>query len=174
MVMPLPFRTPVRSSGARPVRRRFAFWHLGMVIAALGFVLRALVPAGFMPDARALQVGQIELTLCSPLSAAGSARAVTITWSPAATGSDERFAETHLFAAATAAGLPDHPDESLAGPAGCPFSLMAAQGVIAPPDVSVVPTVTPFAPGARQHPPASLALPAQGPPLGSRAPPAAA
>jgi hypothetical protein len=148
-----------------------------MVIAAFGFVLRALVPVGFMPDAKALQVGQFELTLCSPVSSAGSAgsgRAMSIPWSPTAPGSDDLFAETNLFGTASAASAPTHPDESLAGPAGCPFSLLAAQGVIAPPEVSVSATATPFAPRAQLHPAAPPALPAQGPPLGSRAPPAAA
>jgi len=137
---------------------------MAVVIAALGFVLRALVPAGFMPDASALQAGHIELTLCSPGGA--SARAVTVDWSP-----PSRMTPS---ADAPASAASDHPNDPLADGTECPFSLIAAQGIIAPPELAVAMVAAPFAPVAEHHAPLALALPAQGPPLGSRAPPTAA
>lgn len=121
-------------------------------LAFLALLLRALVPAGYMPDARALHDGRIEVTFCS---AAGDLSTFKIALSPD--------------------GKPDAgPGEHRSADTGaqCPFGLLA----------HVTPAPTPYAAplalavSRRASPPAPVhqalpAQPAQGPPLGSRAPP---
>jgi len=160
--------------GNRPAGRRTASWRIAMFIATLGFILRALVPLGFMPDARAMQAGHIELTLCSPAMAKSSARSVSMLLS--ADAADARSSSPAASAGTyrLTLGPTEHSSESLAQQVDCPFALMAAQGLLGTPEVSIA-----FAPAA--HPPrisqlqdSVLALPTLGPPLGSRAPPAIA
>lgn len=126
-----------------------------MLLAALGFVLRALVPVGFMPDAQALQNGHIELTLCSPGSAAVG-RSISLSL----LSDDSRDTS--------------HPAGSLATPGECPFGLMSAQAVIVPPAIGVAAVASASFPRSRPLAPRVASLPVQGPPLGSRAPPAVA
>jgi hypothetical protein len=164
MTTPPTLRKPARRSGVRPARRHVASWHIALFVAALGFVLRALVPAGFMPDAHALQAGHIELTLCSP---GKMSKSVTMDWS------DADSTAPAFFGSAGSIAAPAHPDESLAA-TDCPFSLMTAQGIITPPGVAVVAVAASFSPAAPVAPVASPSVPADGPPLGSRAPPAVA
>ncbi len=157
--------------GNRPTARRTASWRIAMFVATVGFVLRALVPLGFMPDARAMQAGHIELTLCSPGMAASSARSVSMLLS--ADAADARSSSPAASAGTyrLALGSTEHSSESLAQQVDCPFALMAAQGLMGPSEVC-----TAFAsiahvsrmPGVQDS---FLSLPALGSPLGSRAPP---
>ena len=167
MTTPLPLRSkPARRSGLRPARRHVASWYIVLFVAALGFVLRAVVPAGFMPDAPALQAGHIELRLCSP---GKMGRSVVIDWS----ANDEVAADLIASPALVDESASSQPGGSLASPADCPFSLMAAQGILAPPDAAVLTATASLSTAAPLTQPASPSWPAEGPPLGSRAPPAA-
>lgn len=117
-------------------------------LALLALTLRALVPTGYMPDARALHDGRLEVTFCS---AAGDLSTLSL-----ALGEKPADKSAH--------------DAAETG-AQCPFGLLAH---VAP---APVPGVTPIAlPASRAAlpPPAYRAWPAlaaHGPPLGSRAPP---
>ncbi|MGY6272555.1 DUF2946 family protein [Achromobacter denitrificans] len=117
-------------------------------LALLALALRALIPAGYMPDSRALHDGRLEVTFCS---AAGGPPSLALALS--ADGKDK--------AAHDAAG----------SGAQCPFGLLAHLT----PAPAAAPAALVPAPG-RHVPfkPAQGALPSQGahgPPLGSRAPP---
>ncbi|WMD20430.1 DUF2946 family protein [Achromobacter seleniivolatilans] len=121
-------------------------------LAILALTLRALVPAGYMPDARALQNGRLEVTFCS---AAGGLTALSVAL--AQNGASESTGKPIHGAAETGAQ--------------CPFGLLAhvAPAPTAPSAPIVLTAVRYTLP-----PPAYRALPAlaaQGPPLGSRAPP---
>jgi hypothetical protein len=107
------------------------------------FLLRALIPAGFMPDARALGEGRFELVIC--------------------TSSGERVA--HAIDLGAGNGAP----ETWAG-ADCPYHLSLSP--IAAPDIAPVPVEFAVR-AADRFPAASNVLlpPALGPPLGQRAPP---
>lgn len=135
---------PPRPPGA--VRVRGVLW-----LAFLALLLRALVPAGYMPDTRALHDGRIEVTFCS---AAGDLSTLRLALSPDGKGN---------------AGAGTHSNADTG--AQCPFGLLAH---VTPAPAS---HTTPLALASGRPAPAAptpLALPvqpAQGPPLGSRAPP---
>jgi hypothetical protein len=122
--------------------RQLLLW---LTIAA--FACRAFLPVGFMPDAKALQSGKLVLTLCT----AGGGTAFTTL------------------------DLPDDPDSSggqkLSPADNCPFGLIASLAMISAPPMPVLPGAqvsdNPSAVYFAALPP----LAAQGPPLGSRAPP---
>lgn len=128
-------------------RARGVLW-----LALLALALRALVPAGYMPDARALHDGRLEVTFCS---AAGDLSTLSVAL--AGGGSD---------------GDSGH-DAANTG-AQCPFGLLAH---VAP---APTPALTPILLPTGRYvapPPVYRALPSlgpQGPPLGSRAPPSLA
>ncbi|AMG38963.1 DUF2946 domain-containing protein [Achromobacter xylosoxidans] len=139
--LPLPSRT------AGALRVRGVLW-----LAFLAILLRALVPTGYMPDARALHDGRLEVTFCS---AAGDLSTLKIALSP----DGKRGGAGHSSADTGAQ---------------CPFGLLAhvtpAPAAQTAPLALAVSRAAPF-------PPARVAVPvqpAQGPPLGSRAPPLAA
>lgn len=117
-------------------------------LALLALALRALVPAGYMPDTRALHDGRLAVTFCS---AAGDVSMLSV-----ALRSD-------------GGGTTGH-DTAGTG-AQCPFALLAH---VAP---APSPALTPLLLAAGGHAPlaspyrALPVQPAQGPPLGSRAPP---
>ncbi len=107
------------------------------------FLLRALIPAGFMPDARALGDGRFELVIC--------------------TSSGERV--THAIDPGSGSDAP----ETWAG-ADCPYHLSLAQ--IAAPDIAPVPVEFVIRAADGFSPASNVLLPpALGPPLGQRAPP---
>ncbi|MFD4841320.1 DUF2946 family protein [Achromobacter sp. NPDC058515] len=130
----------------RALRARGVLW-----LALLALALRALVPAGYMPDARALHDGRLEVTFCS---AAGDLSTLSVALSP------------------EGGGKAGH-DAADTG-AQCPFGLLAH---VAP---APAPALAPILVSAGRRttlPPVYRALPpqpAQGPPLGSRAPPSLA
>lgn len=110
-------------------------------------LFKALIPAGYMPDAQAAREGKLLLSICLP---GGQAIAMPLV----------------LESEGTAAT----PDEG-APLQECPFVLAATQAVL--PELAVTAAHTPATrataprPAYRSLPP----LPALGPPLGSRAPP---
>lgn len=120
-------------------------------LALLALTLRALVPTGYMPDVRALHDGRLEVTFCS---AAGDVSTLSLSLGARA---------------GEPGGKPVH-DAAETG-AQCPFGLLAH---LAP---APLPFMAPIVLPAGRYaapPPAYRALPAlaaQGPPLGSRAPP---
>lgn len=116
-------------------------------VAMLLFALRALIPVGYMPDLGGLREGQVQIVICT------------------GTGTQVLLVD--------AAGQPldaDHtPDH--AGAADCAFATASASGLALPAIVPVLarPAVAMAAlPDTAGH---ALLAPAQGPPLGSRAPP---
>jgi hypothetical protein len=133
---------PVRRHLARRV---FSVWHLLVCLTALALVARALLPVGFMPDTQALRHGTLTLTLCS--AEPGAARVLSL--------------QTGHGAGQEAASTLD-----------CPFGLVAVQALLpAAPPAGVAAAVPRAAPAALQALRSLPSLPAQGPPLGSRAPP---
>jgi len=130
----------------RALRAEGVLW-----LALLALALRALVPAGYMPDTRALHDGRLEVTFCS---AAGDLSVLNV-----ALPTDGNGKAGH-GAADTGAQ--------------CPFGLLAH---VTP---ATAPPMTPLLLTAAGHPPPPPAppflpaQPAQGPPLGSRAPPSRA
>ena len=136
---------PSRTAGAPRVRG--VLW-----LALLAILLRALVPTGYMPDARALHDGRLEVTFCS---AAGDLSTLKIALSP----DGKRGGAGHSSADTGAQ---------------CPFGLLAhvtpAPAAQTAPLALAVSRAAPFTPARVAVP----VQPAQGPPLGSRAPPLAA
>lgn len=126
----------------RAMRGEAVLW-----LALVALALRALVPAGYMPDTRALHDGRLAVTFCS---AAGdlSVRRLALSFDGSKT---------------------DH-DTAGTG-AQCPFALLAHVAPVP------APALTTLLLTAAAHPPhvsvyrALPVQPAQGPPLGSRAPP---
>ncbi|MGE8689953.1 MAG: DUF2946 family protein [Achromobacter sp.] len=117
-------------------------------LALLALTLRALVPAGYMPDTRALHDGRLEVTFCS---AAG---------------------DLSSFELALPSNGKDKAGHDAAGSgAQCPFGLLAH---LTPAPAAAL-SLPALAAGRHVPPkPARGALPSQGahgPPLGSRAPP---
>lgn len=133
---------PVRRHLARRV---FSVWHLLVCLTALALVARALLPVGFMPDTQALRHGTLALTLCS--SEPGGARVLPL-------------------AASHGAG------QEAVSTLDCPFGLVAVQALLpAATPAGVAAALPRAAPAAVQASRSLPPLPAQGPPLGSRAPP---
>ncbi|WP_313702517.1 DUF2946 family protein [Achromobacter sp.] len=127
----------------RALRAEAVLW-----LAILALALRALVPAGYMPDTRALHDGRLEVTFCS---AAGNLSSFSVAL-PSADGGKA-------------------PHDSANTGAQCPFGLLVH---VTP---ATAPAMTPLLLTAAGHPSFPLphrappAQPAHGPPLGSRAPP---
>ena len=109
------------------------------------FLLRALIPAGFMPDADALADGRLELVICTSMG------------------------EKTVHAADP--GAPDGGDPETWAGADCPYHLSLSHAFFAP---AADPIPAEFAVRAAHGlAAAAIALlpPALGPPLGQRAPP---
>ena len=122
-----------------------------MCLMMLVLSLRALVPAGFMPDAGALRDGRLEMTFCT---SAGGLKTIAVD------------IDTHGDPVPSSDGGQAHQSTD------CPFNILTS--------LPAMPSLTPvlaglpllawpvlLAPRHAVRPP----MPAQGPPLGSRAPP---
>ena len=131
------------------MRSRRRAWTLTARCVAALLLLRAVIPAGYMPDLGALRDGRLEITLCT----ADGLRTVS---QPA------RSSET------TGEAPADGP--LAATPDDCPFGAVATQTLILPGDSALPPhgAARHFAPNAS---PERLDTSSQGPPLGARAPP---
>ena len=122
------------------------------VVIAL-FLLRAMIPVGFMPDLKALQDGRVEITLCT------------------ADGLKTVLAESPGHSKDSGQDRSSDSNKPVAGD-HCPFGSVATQAVAlaaagtatSATDAYVGPVFPAFDPSPRDV--------AQGPPLGSRAPPA--
>ncbi|MBB1593211.1 hypothetical protein A9973_03950 [Achromobacter sp. UMC46] len=130
---------------------------IGRLLLLLLLVARAWVPVGYMPDADALRQGRLALGFC----AAGGG-ALPVLRAPAAAQHEAHHVHHDHGAPA------DH------GGAGqeCPFGLNAHQVLDVPPMLAVAPVLLRWlaqAPVQAGSP--RPAMPAAGPPLGSRAPP---
>jgi hypothetical protein len=153
------------------------------VLVMLAFVLRAMVPAGFMPGSHDGHGGPFTLMLCNPT---GAQVAVTLDLGVAHGGHhdehhDQSHGEHQRLALADWSQEGDHgrehaavhedADDEQMSMQGCPFCLVAAQAVLPTADVTVPLTSV----GATTLPVAIYVghspISAQGPPLGSRAPP---
>ncbi|WP_241128842.1 DUF2946 family protein, partial [Achromobacter xylosoxidans] len=107
-------------------------------LAFLALLLRAVVPAGYMPDARALHDGRLEVTFCS---AAGDISTLRLALSPDDKGG---------------AGSGAHSNADTG--AQCPFGLLAH---VAPAPASHTSPLALSSGRAAPPAPAPLALPAQ-------------
>ena len=127
-------------------RRGTIAWRILLCLTLLAMAWRAALPAGFMPDAAAAREGRLVLTLCT-----GSGIPATV------------LLDLN--------GNADGASTDGAAGADCPFCLLASPGL--PPDTDTA--IAAYDAPARVLPPAvyraAPALPALGPPLGSRAPP---
>jgi hypothetical protein len=117
-------------------------------LAVLLFALRAIVPVGYMPDLGTLRDGQVLIVICT------GAGTQTLLVDADGRPLDESNA-------------PDH-----AGAADCSFATATATVLALPAGVPALagPAFAPGTHSGRDGP--ALLAPAQGPPLGSRAPPA--
>jgi len=119
-------------------------------LALLAFVLRALVPMGFMPGMDAHHGNQVVLMLCNP---AGEESTFTLDL-------DDELAQAA-----------DHTQDEGMSAQHCPYCLASAQAMLPTADIvlhvaSVAASDVPLAVYT-----GPLPISAQGPPLGSRAPP---
>ncbi|WP_439815350.1 DUF2946 family protein [Zavarzinia sp. CC-PAN008] len=118
-------------------------------LALLLLLVRAMIPAGFMPDMAALRDGRIQVVLCST--------------------DGQRVVVLDRDGKAVDDGSGRH---DAVGALHCPFGLVAAQAFILP----ILPQLGPSRAFERDCAPACPAQaappPARGPPLGARAPPA--
>lgn len=129
------------------LRVRGALW-----LALLALLLRAVLPAGYMPDARSLRHGTFEIAFCSVV---GGLSTQYIALPPA--GKD--------------GGSPDSHPGADSG-AQCPFGLLAHVTPAPVPSAALLTRSPPRQPASVTQARFALPLqPAQGPPLGSRAPP---
>ncbi len=125
-------------------------WHrrFWLVLAAVALLLRAVLPSGYMPDLRAASKGELSLTLCN---AYGELRSIRISLKD-----KQESPPTHDGISAF----------------NCPFAVLAAQALLPPSGpvlaAPVRTTLTQAFLPYRSH----AIVPAAGPPLGSRAPPA--
>lgn len=123
-------------------------WRILLCLTIAALLWRGVIPVGYMPNARAAEAGRLLLTLCTSTGA-------TATQFIDVSG-DTRHAP---------------PDDAKAGN-DCPFGLLASQAILLPaPLLQAVglaqTSVDVLLPVYRSAP----ALPALGPPIGSRAPP---
>jgi hypothetical protein len=134
------------SDGAKPGERGAARRIIARLILLL-FVGQALVPAGFMPDPDALRAGRIDLVICTAAGLAGP-------------GAD---AATHAPPSSGNTGKSDRKD--------CPYHTVASKVLVlsgeAPLPVFYDLRSEPLPADGAAH----MLAAAQGPPLGSRAPP---
>lgn len=129
---------------------------LCMMLLALS--LRALVPAGFMPDAGALRDGRLEMAFCS----GNGPQTIAV----------ELHGGMHHGAAFSPAKSPADQQNPQSQSNDCPFSVLSA--LPAMPSIALAAIGLPLLLLSVQLAPRLKPLPAilfQGPPLGSRAPP---
>ncbi len=129
-------------------RESTGVWQILFCLTVLSFLCRAMIPTGYMPDVSGARDGKFFLTLCT---VGGGTSTVSLDWDHQ---SDHPSPD-------------DHFDQQ-----SCPFGIVASQAVL--PGQASPSLVGPaaFHPVVLPHRgPAQPPMPAQGPPLGSRAPP---
>ncbi|QEI07686.1 DUF2946 domain-containing protein [Pigmentiphaga aceris] len=144
--------SPIRA-WLRTPRPAYAVRQYLLGLALLAFVLRALMPMGFMPGMDAHHGNQVVLMLCNP---AGVETAFVLD-----------IGDSH--AQADAASTQDDQGMSMQN---CPFCMATSQAMLPTADIvlHVASLATSDVPVAVYVGPSPIT--AQGPPLGSRAPPA--
>lgn len=141
-------------------------------LLAAAFMLRALLPTGYMPDYNALKRGDLAIAFCP---ANGTLTAIPLDGKLTAKPLDGKLTAMHLDGAPTAipldGTLPAHGPDGDATYAHCPFGALKQLALIGPPapSNSATPVVLPFALAALK--PEYIPLQVAGPPLGSQAPP---
>lgn len=148
---------------------------MGLLALAI-FVLRALIPVGYMPDPQGARHGVLRLIVCAAAGPATHALG-----SPAVAGHHGSAAGGAMVMAMDGANMDadshatgGHHDPLLHGAQECPFAVAVAAAYLAPSAIAVASMlglVTNAPPAVR---PLSVAYPSapRAPPLGSRAPPA--
>jgi len=112
------------------------------------FLLRAIVPTGFMPDLAALHDGRIEITLCT----IEGLKTVAVDLADRTDGKNPS-------------------DKEIASHSLCPFGSVTAQSLALPTASALSVNSDPVSLDVVSASFAFLLSPTQGPPLGSRAPP---
>lgn len=132
-------------------------WRFIYRLTLVAFILRALVPVGFMPDPEALRDGRLALMLCaagSPLRAPLHA-SQQVAHEAAGHDTDARH----------------HPDDSNLAGADCPFGVLLVQALV-PTSSDAAQVVPPVVRELVRQPQRNLSpLPAPGLSLGPRGPP---
>ncbi|MGO3133374.1 MAG: DUF2946 family protein [Alcaligenes sp.] len=138
----------MRALGPRFVLREIRVWQLLFCLALLAYVCRAIIPAGYMPTHSAQDNG-FAITLCS-------------------TGNPANTLWIDLLGQDTQQDSDHHQN-----PQDCPFGMAASPALLSTLDAPVLIGLIAYRPillaDIQQT---RSALPARGPPLGSRAPPA--
>lgn len=137
----------MRALGPRFVFREIRVWQLLFCLALLAYVCRAIVPAGYMPT-RSAQDNGFAITFCT---AGNSANTL---WIDLVGQDGQADSDTHQ------------------NQQDCPFGIAASPALLPTLDAPVLISLITYrrvllAESNQTRPP----LPAQGPPLGSRAPP---
>ncbi|MBK1782200.1 DUF2946 family protein [Advenella sp. WQ 585] len=132
----------------RPLRHKVTdAWQILFFLAALSFLCRALIPAGYMPDFSGAREGKFSITICT------------------ATGTNTILVDANGELVEPSSG--DYPDNQ-----DCAFCLVASQTLMPAPEMPALAVFLTSRPVSLPHANHALPpLPAQGPPLGSRAPP---
>lgn len=137
----------MRALGPRFVLREIRVWQLLFCLALLAYVCRAIVPAGYMPTRSAQDPG-FAITFCTAGNPANTL------WIDLIGQDGQADSDTH------------HTQQD------CPFGIAASPALLPSLDAPVLISLITYRPvllveSNQTRPP----LPAQGPPLGSRAPP---
>nr|WP_321273147.1 DUF2946 family protein [Alcaligenes faecalis] len=137
----------MRALGPRFVFREIRVWQFLFCLALLAYVCRAIVPAGYMPI-RSAQNNGFAITFCTAGNAANTL------WIDLVGQDGQADSDTHQ------------------NQQDCPFGIAASPALLPTLDAPVLISLITYRPvllaeSNQTRPP----LPAQGPPLGSRAPP---
>lgn len=149
----------MQATSRHPLRTRLL---MAFVLSMLA--VRALIPAGFMPQAEALRQGRFVMTICL---GAGGMKTVLVDADGVPV---EEGASGINSSSSHGEGTRDEPSLHMEQ---CPFGMLAAMAVM-PMALPVVVSLLRVAVDIGGHVVRQLALPplpAQGPPLGSQAPP---
>lgn len=137
----------MRALGPRFVFREIRVWQLLFCLALLGYACRAIVPAGYMPT-RSAQDNGFAITFCTVGNSSNTL------WIDLVGQNGQADSDTHQ------------------NQQDCPFGIAASPALLPTLDAPVLISLITYRPvllaeSNQTRPP----LPAQGPPLGSRAPP---
>lgn len=131
-----------------PVRRKgLAVWQILFCLTFVAFLCRAVIPAGYMPDASSARDDKLAITFCT---AGGGVSVLKLDLSASEDSSSDEHAGLHE----------------------CPYGLVVSQAALLGQDAPVLAGMIVYRP--LELPPGNLTQPLPsilGPPFGSRAPP---